>query len=103
MDLVEQFEVTGAQGVQLVGDRRGRAGAPTVVFLHGGGQTRHSWRGTADAVADRGWTAVTVDARGHGESEWSPDGTYRLPSFAEDLAAVVASLDPPVVLVGASM
>jgi peroxiredoxin len=25
-------------------------------------------------VADRGWQAVTVDFRGHGESDWSEDG-----------------------------
>ena len=73
------------------------------MFLHGGGQTRHSWGGAAASVAGRGWQALTLDARGHGESDWSEDGDYRLVSFAEDLRLVVAQLDQPPVLVGASL
>jgi len=98
-----RFEVVGAGGVQIVGDRRGDPSGPPVVFLHGGGQTRYSWGGTADAVAEKGWHALTLDARGHGESEWSPKGDYRLSSFAADVAAVLATLDEPPVLVGASL
>ena len=32
----------------------------------------------AAAVANRGWQAVTVDFRGHGESDWAQDGDYRV-------------------------
>jgi len=93
----------GRDGLRLVGDRRGdRRNAP-VVFLHGGGQTRHSWDGTAAGVAQRGWQALTIDARGHGDSAWSDVGDYRLESFAEDVRLVVAQLDEPPVLVGASL
>jgi pimeloyl-ACP methyl ester carboxylesterase len=74
-----------------------------VVFLHGGGQTRRSWGGAAAAVADRGWQAITVDFRGHGESDWSPDGDYRVTTFAGDVLAVLRHLPPRPVLVGASL
>ena len=60
----------------------GRSTAAAVVFLHGGGQTRRWWGKAAAAVAERGWQAVTVDLRGHGESDWSEGGDYRLTSFA---------------------
>ena len=50
-----------------------------VIFLHGGGQTRHAWTKTAAALADRGWEVVTVDLRGHGDSGWSPTVTLRVP------------------------
>jgi peroxiredoxin len=100
------FSFTGADGIMLRGDRRGSADAPAAVFLHGGGQTRFSWGGTASAVAERGWQAITLDARGHGESGWSADGDYRLSAFARDLDAALASLTglpaKPVV-VGASL
>lgn len=92
-----------AGGLELVADRRGAVTDPPVVFLHGGGQTRHSWGGTASAVADRGWCAWTVDARGHGESDWAPDGDYRLGSFAADVAAVVEAVGGRPALVGASL
>jgi peroxiredoxin len=94
---------SGIDGIRIVGDRRGDVAAPPVIFLHGGGQTRHSWGGTAAAVAERGWQAITLDARGHGESDWSARTDYRLSSFAGDVANVIATLDEPPVLVGASL
>ena len=97
------FEVSGAGGLVLVADERGPSGAPPVLLLHGGGQTRHSWAGTASALADRGWRAITLDFRGHGESQWAPDGDYRLISFVGDTDAVVATLDQRPFLIGASL
>jgi pimeloyl-ACP methyl ester carboxylesterase len=93
----------GADGVRIVGDRLGAPGAPPVVFLHGGGQTRHSWGGTATAVVGRGWQAVSLDLRGHGESDWSAAGDYRIVSFAGDVRAVLTHLPQRPVLVGASL
>jgi peroxiredoxin len=89
--------------LRLVADRRGSTTAPPVLLLHGGGQTRYSWGGTAEALADAGWQALTVDARGHGESEWAPDADYRLTAFAEDVRRIVDELGQAPVLVGASL
>lgn len=79
------------------------AGRPWVVMLHGGGQTRGSWRRSAEALASRGFGVLSLDARGHGQSGWSPKGDYTLPRLAEDLSDVVSRLDGPVHLIGASM
>ncbi|HZQ32093.1 MAG TPA: alpha/beta hydrolase [Mycobacterium sp.] len=97
------FETFGPGGVRIVSDRLGDPDARAVVFLHGGGQTRRSWSRAASAVAKRGWQAVTVDMRGHGESDWSSDGDYRVVSFAEDAREVLLRLPPNPVLVGASL
>jgi len=50
-----------------------------------------------------GWTAVALDARGHGDSEWASDGDYGVDALVADLAAAVRELGRPPVLVGASM
>ncbi|HEX9547344.1 MAG TPA: alpha/beta hydrolase [Acidimicrobiales bacterium] len=97
------LRVASHGGVVLVGECRGDPSAPTVVFLHGGGQTRHSWGGTAMRVAARGWQTITLDARGHGESDWAPDANYQLSTFALDLACVVDCLDARPIVVGASL
>jgi pimeloyl-ACP methyl ester carboxylesterase len=97
------FVTFGTGGLRIVSDRQGDLQAPAVVFLHGGGQTRRSWGRAAAAVAERGWQAITVDLRGHGESDWSNDGDYRVVTFAGDVEEVLRHLPPTPVLVGASL
>lgn len=99
----ESFSTRGPDGVRIVADRLGDPAAPAVVFLHGGGQTRRSWARAAAAVAKRGWQAVTVDFRGHGESDWSEPGDYRVATFVDDVLGVLRRLPPNPVLVGASL
>ena len=91
-----------ARGVVIRGEASGDPAGPPVVLLHGGGQTRHSWGTTARNLADGGCWAASFDLRGHGDSEWAPDGDYRMVAFADDVAIVAATFDRPV-LVGASL
>ena len=93
----------GHGGLRLVADSYGDPKAHPVVLLHGGGQTRHSWDGTAIALARAGWHAIAVDMRGHGESDWHPDGAYAFLDFAADVLEMLPSFDRPPVLVGASL
>jgi pimeloyl-ACP methyl ester carboxylesterase len=97
---------TGASGNKLIGDVTGGDGPP-VLLLHGGGQTRHAWRKTADVIAKLGRTAYAVDQRGHGDSEWVADGAYTFPDFAEDARQLADTLEEQTgqrpVAVGASL
>lgn len=77
--------------------------APRLLFAHGFGQNRQAWRVAAQHLAESGWPGLAIDGRGHGESEWAPDGHYELEHFAEDLAAIARSLPQKPVLIGASM
>jgi pimeloyl-ACP methyl ester carboxylesterase len=96
-------QLEGASGLRLAADAAGPVDGPTVVLLHGGGQTRHSWRGTWQLLVDSGWRALSVDLRGHGDSEWAKDGDYSHEAFAADVLAIATSLPQPPVLVGASL
>ena len=92
--------------VRLAADRwtpSGHSRRGTVLLLHGGGQTRHSWRHTGRQLAVQGWTAIAFDLRGHGDSDWAPDGDYTLDAHVSDLRTVGTVLDDPPVLVGASL
>ncbi|MGE0151055.1 MAG: alpha/beta fold hydrolase [Reyranellaceae bacterium] len=89
-------------GLSLAADAYGRPGDRPVLLAHGGGQTRHAWGGTARALAEHGCYAVSLDLRGHGESDWSPGGDYLLDRFADDVRLVAAKLGRPV-MVGASL
>ena len=101
--LSSAISFTGAGGVRLAGDAWGAPDAMPVVFLHGGGQTRHAWGGTAAAVARSGAYAISLDHRGHGDSGWPADGNYDLATFAEDVRAIARQLGRPPVVVGASL
>lgn len=92
-----------ADGVNIVGDIGGPEGAPLVVLLHGGGQTRHSWSGAMRTLIGHGYRVINFDARGHGDSDWSPEGDYSLDARARDLQTVLAGHTEPAALVGASM
>ncbi len=90
-------------GVELAVDLFGADADPPVLFLHGGGQTRHAWGTAASTVAAAGRFCLSIDLRGHGHSDWSPDGTYDLDVFGADVRTIASSLGRPPVLVGASL
>lgn len=92
-------------GIRLAADVWEPSGTPagTALLLHGGGQTRHSWQRTGARLAEHGWRALTIDARGHGDSDWADDGDYSHDAHARDLRQIVADLGETPVLVGASM
>lgn len=98
-----RLRLRGSGGIELVGDQFGPEDGPLVIFLHGGGQTRHSWKRTGATLAAAGMRVVAMDARGHGESQWAPDRDYRRETMVEDLLEVLDQLGGPAIVVGASM
>ncbi len=95
---------TGVGGVRIAGNSWGDPAGPLVLLQHGGGQTRHAWKGAGEILGAAGYYAIAFDARGHGDSDWAPDGLYGQDVMVEDLKCVVAALgNRRPVLVGASM
>ena len=80
-----------------------RAGAPTMVILHG---LTSAW-GTLRRVAEHfapSFRVVALDQRGHGESQWGPADKYDTDTYLSDLEQFVDGLElDRFVLVGQSM
>lgn len=88
----KRIEFRGVENNLLAGSLWDGGGQP-VLFLHGGGQTRHAWQRTAEYLAAKGKRAITVDIRGHGESDWVDSGNYSFLHYAQDIEAVVGDLE----------
>lgn len=89
--------------VEIVGDVGGHSDAPTIVLMHGGGQTRFSWSGAGNALVKAGYHVINFDAAGHGDSSWAPDGIYTLDRRVSQLRTIIAGITGRIALVGASM
>ncbi len=99
----QPVRATTVEGLSIVGELRGSGTAPLVLLLHGGGQSRHAWTGTANHLLADGFDVGSYDARGHGDSDWAADKDYSLPAHGRDLVAFLRTIDRPAALVGASM
>jgi esterase len=69
----------------------GTPAAPPLLCLHGITQTAHSWDEVA-ADLSRDYRVLSFDQRGHGDSEWAPDGDYTRQTQAADLDAITDTL-----------
>lgn len=77
--------------------------APTVVLLHGYTGHARTWDTLAERLVDRR-RVVAIDARGHGESGWAPDGDYSVARQVADVVDVLAALRlPRATVLGLSM
>ena len=95
--------VHGGDDVELHIEKRGDAGDPAVVFLHGYSQSRLSWKKQFESSLGDDHRLVRIDSRGHGRSEKprDPDAYTDSSLWAADVRAVLDSLDvEAAVLVG---
>jgi pimeloyl-ACP methyl ester carboxylesterase len=103
MQSMARVTVPGS-GVRMIADVVGQPDDPTLLFLHGSGQTRQSWGRALEQAAGRGYRAFSFDLRGHGDSDWSPDGKYTLDRFSADLREAIDHIGgSKPIIVGASL
>jgi len=72
-----------------ISDPRERGEA--ILFVHGFSHNHSVWHEVEASLPER-WRPVSVDLRGHGESDWSPAGEYDLPDYASDLSGCLDAL-----------
>lgn len=66
----------------------GNPDAPPLILLHGGRDHCRSWDWVAEELR-HDWHVIAPDLRGHGDSEWSTDGTYNVMTCVYDLAHLI--------------
>jgi pimeloyl-ACP methyl ester carboxylesterase len=75
---------------------------PPLLFLHGLGSSGRDWE-IQTTYFSRTNTVMTIDFRGHGESE-KPPGPYSIGAFSDDIVAVLIETGlSPVTVVGLSL
>lgn len=82
MRISPQTQVVKITGVRLAYVDWGDNGPP-LLMLHGDLRTGRSWDGVARDLYES-FHVVSLDARGHGDSDWTPRG-YRFDDRVEDL------------------
>lgn len=91
-----------SQGLRLHYVDWGNEGAPLLLLIHGMRDHARSWDWTARALRDK-WHIIAPDLRGHGDSQWSPDGAYLSPYHVLDIADLVETLGrEPLTIIGHS-
>ena len=66
----------------------GNPEAPPLLLVHGGRDHCRNWDWVAQALRDD-WHIICPDLRGHGDSQWSPDGNYAMSSYIYDLDQLI--------------
>ena len=89
--------------ITIIADAYGNPANDPILLLHGGGQTRNSWKKTGQTLAAKGWYVMATDARGHGDSSWSKKGNYSFEYLRKDIESIIQTLDKVPILIGASM
>ena len=69
----------------------GNAGAPPLLLVHGGRDHCRNWDWVAQQMR-RDWHIIAPDLRGHGDSQWSQDGSYTMAGYLYDLAQLIHQL-----------
>ncbi len=103
---LQTVKFRGADGLTLIADEWNRAARddrPSVLFLHGGGQNRYSWKNTCQILANDGLHVIALDSRGHGDSDRAPDADYSVDALCTDTHSVLDQIGRPTILIGASM
>ncbi len=80
-----------SQGLKLRYLDWGNEQAPLLLVVHGMRDHARSWDWVARELR-HDWHVIAPDLRGHGDSEWSPDGAYHSPYHLLDFTDLVDAL-----------
>jgi pimeloyl-ACP methyl ester carboxylesterase len=72
-------------------------------MIHGFGDELHVWEDLAETLAPL-FRVVAIDLRGHGDSGWDPNGSYKIQDYVDDVLQLIDAIScGRFVLVGHSL
>lgn len=96
-------DVHSPDGTRLSARISGPVDAPALLLVHGLSLSQEIWTAQRSAL-DATFRVVTLDARGHGDSDDAATGDYAAECLGEDVVAALTDLvEGPCVVVGHSM
>lgn len=98
---MEQTQLILDNSLTLAAAVGGSGAEQGVLLLHSEGQTRHEWMHLAQRLQRENYHVVSLDLRGHGDSDWAAD--YSLDHMVDDVVAALKTLPPKAVIVGAGV
>jgi pimeloyl-ACP methyl ester carboxylesterase len=100
---VARRRAVAVNGLRLHALEWGEPGRPALCFLHGGSAHAHWFDAVVPAFTGR-YHVISLDQRGHGESQWAAPPAYATEDFVSDLKGVADALGwERMALVGHSM
>jgi non-heme chloroperoxidase len=90
---VKTYQVTGGDGIQLHVLETGNPAGRPVLFIHGYSQCGLAWNKQLHSDLAKDLRLVAIDLRGHGLSEKPRDAYVDSRLWADDIQAVIKSLD----------
>ena len=91
---VENEPVDGfveVNGINLHYLEWGNTNRPTILMLHGISQQAHSWDFISLPLSVD-YRVIALDQRGHGDSDWSPNGNYSTDIYVGDIEGFVGAM-----------
>jgi pimeloyl-ACP methyl ester carboxylesterase len=87
----ERFRIKTPGGINIAISRRG-SGPITCIFFHGLAEGGYIWDDVRDAIGAP-FSTITIDLRGHGDSDWAKPGEYNLQHYVSDIEFALTSLN----------
>ena len=90
---IRSHRITGGAGTTLHVVETGNENGRPVLFIHGLSQCALAWRKQLRSSLGNDLRLVAMDLRGHGQSERPPDGYDDQSLWADDVHAVITTLN----------
>src|SRR5258708_34162750 len=89
---MKTHQIIGGGGTQLYVEESGNPSGQPILFLHGFSQSRLAWRKQMQSDLANDFRLISMDLRGHGNSDKPQDAYTDSRCWADDVNATISTL-----------